>query len=75
MGGWFSNQGFRVMLLGFAVLSPTYGFNRPAGRSIRLLAVTRSHRLQPVEFVQPPRSSSSAAGYGTLRLGWLSGIP
>jgi hypothetical protein len=26
------------------------GFNRPEGRSIRLLAVTRSHRLWPVEY-------------------------
>jgi hypothetical protein len=34
-----------VKPLGFAVLSPTYGFNRPAGRSIRFLALTRSHRL------------------------------
>jgi hypothetical protein len=26
--------------------------NRPNGRSIRLLAVTRSHRLEPVEYSQ-----------------------
>jgi hypothetical protein len=38
--------------LGFAVLSPAYGHNRPDGRSIRLLAVTRSHRLYPVEYSQ-----------------------
>ena len=48
------------MLLGFAALSPTYGLNRPHGRSIRLLAVTRSHRLEPVECSLRPWFSGQA---------------
>jgi hypothetical protein len=34
----FSSEGEHLTLLGFAVLSPTYGRSRPHTRSIRLLA-------------------------------------
>ena len=45
-----SSEGEQATLLGFAVLSPTYGHDRPHGRSIPLLTVTRRHRLEPVEY-------------------------
>jgi len=44
MRGQSSSEGERPGLLGFAVLSPTYGQNRPHGRSIGLWRVECSQQ-------------------------------